>query len=317
MSVSVDARPETSHWGGVGAAAAVVAASAAGLSVLLPWLRLGVLSSHDLYYGTDVLAFAVPTVALALTLLVSAIAGSTLDDQRLRQAAVIAGVTLAVYVGALILLIECVSGLLPTSFLPKTITRVEFGVRALPGMWLAFAGAVVGTSALVVTWPQNIARSLWRLSNRLRSIVVFQVLVMTMLLVGMAWLRYVPWVEGVAGGESVDIQGWVVPGCGVLSLTAVGAVSLAAAAVLASRIRLGATVAAFGGWLMTLAAALTIITSGAISKFRFDAVAPERLQDFAPEFGTAPAAYAEFGLGLGAAAVAAALLIAVRRGEAA
>lgn len=167
-----------------------------------------------------------------------------------------------------LLVAESSSEVLPDELVPATFRRSTGVVVAGPGLWTTLSGAALVLVVAVSAAMSRFDPLAWRRRNGGREALATGALLTLAILV--AWLRYQPWVGSDALGHTIEISGQAAPLIGPASLLAL--VPLAAALVLSVRSQFTAAglVAAFGGWMVTLFAAIALIVTQTIPGLHLD-----------------------------------------------
>jgi hypothetical protein len=278
------------------------------LATLLPWVQAGIGEDPRAYTGIDLLALAVPVVAVAAGVLVATLVEGALRGRDRMSAALTLSLGAAAATGLLIAMLELASALIPDDFLPATVRRLAVDLSAGIGLWVAFiVFLVAAVAAAGERGPVRVGANIRGLGRRPgRAAAALALLVAAIALFG--WVRYEPWVDASAAGQHVSLAGSTTPWVAPLSLLALWLLIAGLAAALLRQGQLGALVAAAAGWLVTFLAALTIITAETFGRLRTDDLAIGHLRGVDPSFGAAPAAWTAFGTGVAAAAAGAILV---------
>lgn len=285
------------------------------VSTALPWLRVGAAGSVKLYTGLEVPALAAAVILFSLLCLGGVFVAWLRSSRDARDVALLGAVGVVCVAGVLLVVVECASAIIPNGLLPALVRRYALDLRAGPGLWLALAGGALAAAALSGRLPAATPELSGRVEHGLLRRPVLALLALVALAAGFGVLRYSPWITATAVGDHYGVGGWALPWVGPLSLLAMLGLIAAAAAALAGRETTAALVAAGAGWVITLVAALTIITASTLADVRFADFAPARLRGDVPHLGPSGGATFAFALGLAAVAVAATLLATRTAGE--
>ena len=134
---------------GAAACCAILLALTVG-SLVLPWLRVGLISPRcRLYEGKSLVILAIAVCALSSIAAGGAVVAAWTHRPTARRVAVLTASLLAGILGLALVLAEVAGALIPNGFLPATIRRYTLSVHAGPGLWLAFGGAILATLVLV------------------------------------------------------------------------------------------------------------------------------------------------------------------------
>jgi hypothetical protein len=287
-------------------------------SVFLPWARAGLSGTPVVYAGTSIPGLTVPFVAgSVITVAAALVARFGRRPEALLIAALSAGITTAAAAG-LIVALETVATLIPSSLLPATLRRLTIGVSAEVGLWVAFASALVATAAASGMAVPATLRNMHAPSRpgrprafplTLLRTQVLGLLGIALVIVATVWLRYEYWIGASAAQEHLRLAGWTIPWVGPLSLLATAILIAGMTVVLLGRTDIGALMVAGAGWLTSFLAALVILTCDTMAQLRLNDLAPEQIRGYGPTFQLGWAAWVVFLVGLVAAAAAAAIIM--------
>lgn len=278
---------------------ALVACVAVAAAELLPWVVAGAGTDASSYS-----AFEVWPLAIAELLAIAAGAGLAaaallLRRPQLKEKAMVAAIVAVVLTGATIAALETTAMLIPDSVLPATLRRTGLDLGAGIGLWIACAAGLIAVLSLADWRFRPIEIHTWRTAeNRPWALALLTLLALTILF---GWLRYETWFDAAGAGEELGLAGWAAPWIGPLSLLAVWTLIAAIGCGLMVRTQLAGLLAAAGGWLVTLVAAIAIVAANAIGGLA-DLTDP-LFSPVDPDFQVTLAAWFAFGVGLAAAAV--------------
>lgn len=280
--------------------AAAGAGTVVAVSTTLPWIHAGLGTRVRSYSGLDVLPLAVPVIAMALL-----ITGVALVEGVWRRTAgmpVTIGASCVATVGAAVLIavLELAGVLIPSGILPDTIRRVTVDLGADAGLWIGFLGSLVAAVAAAAA-QGSLAKNaqLRRLAARSTPrVALLAPVVLLLAILVLAWLRYEPWIEGGAAGQSVELEGFAVPWVGPLSLVALWLMVGGLTAMVLTRGQIGAVLAGYAGWLVTFLAGLSILTSEALARAGLEIA---HLHSPQVSFGETRATWAAYAAGILAA----------------
>jgi hypothetical protein len=267
----------------------------------LPWAVAGVGNEANSYSGFDI-----PPLAIAELLAIAASFGLAFGAllfhrPSLMEGALAAAVIAVAITAATIFALETVATMIPDSVLPATLRRGGLDLGAGIGLWLSWGAGLIAVLALTNWRFRPIEIRIWTSGvNRGWALALVSLLALTALF---GWLRYQTWFEASAAGEDLGLAGWASPWIGPLSLIAVCMTVAAIGLALVARTLPAGLLAAIGGWLMTLVAALAIVAANTIGGLAN--LADGALGTATPDFGVTLAAWAAFLVGLGVAAVGA------------
>jgi len=278
---------------------ALVACAVVAVAEFLPWVVAGVGTAASSYS-----AFEVWPLAVAELLAIAAGAGIAatallLRRPKLTEGATVAAIVAVVLTASTIVALETTAMLIPDSALPATLRRTGLDLGAGIGLWIACTAGLIAVLALAGWRFRPIEIRTWTTAgNREWALALLALLALTVLF---AWLRYETWFDAAAAGEELGLAGWAAPWIGPLSLLAVWMLIAAIGCGLGARTQLAGLLAAAGGWLVTLVAALAIVAANAIGGLA--TLADGLFSPADPDFQVTLAAWFAFLVGLAAAAV--------------
>lgn len=293
----------------VAAGVATVCSLVAALSIWLPWARVGLGGNVTLYTGSDMPAVATLIVVLSIASAICAGCSRGRPASGWQDAAVLASICSALVTGTMLLVIEIMSALIsPSWFVPEPIKRLTVDVRAGVGLWVALFGCVAAIVVLRTALLEELLRALEARSESMRRRVAITGGALFAAVAVIAWLRYEPWVGASVDGHHIGVSAWALPWAGPMSLAALGCVVAALVALSTLHFQVAALLACLGGWVLSLSAALAVISAGTLADVPFTRAIPNRYDHYSPSLGGGAAAWAAFALGLAVAGAGAALL---------
>ncbi len=286
----------------------------AAFSVLLPWLRVGMVGSVRLYNGTSLPVLSVVMIALPVLSMIAVAVGVSRRSATAEDLAMLGASLGLAIAGGLLGLVECASAIIPNGLLPATVRRYSLDLRAGPGLWLALIGSLVAVAALgghlaPGKWLPRVSReTIGRGEFRLSVGYAWPPVALGLLAVAFGFLRYGSWVIATADDQSYGIGGWSLPVIGPLSLCAMLGLIVAAIASLTAQDDWVALLAGSAGCVIMLTAAITVLIADTVARVRVADFAPAQLQAINPHLGPGGAASASYLVGLATGAVAIALM---------
>lgn len=280
----------------VGAAIAVCVTS-----LFLPWVRTGFAEDVELHRGIE-LPVAVAIVSVAV---VPAIVAVLFARPWSRDLAIGATLACAVSAGALLVVVEGLAASLPEGHLPEVVQRVSLSMRAGIGLWLAITSSLIACLLLRAGGVGAPLRSLVRAGASAHPARLGGAVALLVVVGVVGWLRYRTWIALEPLGEDIRVQGWALPWLGPLSMVALLGLVAALVACAVGAARIAGAVAAASGWMLTLAAATTIIGTDLVGRAVRVGAIPQEVRDGASTPSLAPEPWFVYGLGLLAAAIGA------------
>ncbi len=286
------------------AVAAIAGALAMAASLLWPWISVGVGGDVASYSGLDFPFVTVFCLVLSVAIVILAIAWWWRDEARIAMLIMVAALFSTLAAVALLLVSELVAGLVPV---PPLLDGSEVSMDLVYpgiGLWVGLGGSATVVLAASRPFVRSLRPDLeFGLERRGALATVF---VLLSLFVLVAWMRYEPWLVSSVLGDSLALPGSTIPFIGVATLFALALMAVALVLSMVSKTQLAGLVAAASGWLVSFAAALTVVTGQVLARFEI------RGLDFTDAttvtFHTGAAAWIAFASGMGVAAVGAFLV---------
>lgn len=288
-------------------AAAAIAMCVVFSGAVLPWFRVSLPTGSRTYSGVDTLVFWAPAGVLAALLMASLLVEFLRPETGGRLAALLCAAALAAISLLQIGAIETVATMIPNDFLPSSIRRTSFDLRAGVGLWLTFWSAVTAALALASAGRLERATRMFARVDGNRFLLGVGVSVAGTLIV-FSQLRYEPWLEVAAAGRRFGLEAWGLPWIGPCSLLPIWTLTLGLALLALARIRPAALAIALGGWMMTFASALTILSNDAVGRTGIEGLASRQIPGASADITLSWHTWLVFVLGLFAAGSAAVLL---------
>lgn len=165
-------------------------------------------------------------------------------------------------------LIELVTMWMSPDLLPATLRRLAFGLKPMPGIWLAAIGGALclvgaterghGARRLLVSLRRGLAQ---------RNPAALMFVALAVAVGVLAGARYGAWVHVNSTWESWNVPGWAMPWIGLLSLAALLAASaIGVLAAIRPSVGLGVALSTIG-WSIAFMAGLTILVSASTPSF--------------------------------------------------
>ena len=199
------------------------------------------------------------------------------------------------------------SALVPSGWLPTHSQHALIAFHSGAGVWMAMFAALA--LAFSSRWPQA--------STALPRVAMLACQRDPIVLLGSAgfaavglsaWSRYQPWVRTSAGGARGEVPGWGIPFAGPTGLIGVLTLAIALLMWVRSRKRTWLLVMACAGWLLSFAAAITVIVGTVLERIEVSAWLPTQTPGSSPQVAITWGAWLAFAAGCASAAIAAALL---------
>lgn len=293
---SMDEWGETVERTSAFSVAALAGAAILAASSKLTWISAQAGNGHVSYTLLKIpfLSFLF-WVALAIIVVgaVAALAGRS-------RGLLLAGAAAAVVAGGAAMFVffaESIAALIPGSGISLTFRQfmLAWGVGVGPGSWVAlFAATAVAVATIPPArdWTVERVGDLWRRGRG----ALFALAALAIAIFALAQLRHASWVTAEALGSSLSLSPDALWGIAPGTLLAAWLVAVGLLLACFGVAQLGALLAAFAGWFVSFAAGLAIAVPTALSGTSLHS---------AQATGQA---WLTFGLGLGIAAAAAALL---------
>lgn len=245
---------------------AACAGAVALASGTTPVARASLPTGTETYVGWDVLPLWTPLALLSLGLVVVGLTGAARPTPSARQFLVVAGGGLAVASGLEIALIEVVASWVPSEVVPVTLRRTYLDLQAGAGLWIAFGAGV--TAVMVVAVGPRVMQggaALGRVVPRARPALIACVALIVGAAVAFGLLRYQPWLTATGAEQTFELEAWSLPVIGPWSLAPMWCLSIGALVMVVTDSAVGPLFAVFAGWLMSAAAATTVLFDQSIS----------------------------------------------------
>ena len=246
------------------AAIAVAGALALSASSFLPWVSVRLGGTAVTYDGFDLPVVAVLSVSVCAAMAALAVAWWLRPDDRIAMLIVsTASASLAATL-VLLLAVELAGDFSPASILPVDFEGPSDVATPGPGLWVGLAASLVVLLSAGEPLLQRRYPRLRLVPTARRAAAVWFVLLSLFVLVG--WSRYQPWLESSVAGGSPTLSGRAVPVVGFASLVALALLGVALVLAAIPKSQTAGLVAAGSGWLLSFAAAISLIAGETLAR---------------------------------------------------
>jgi hypothetical protein len=202
--------------------------------------------------------------------------------------------------------IEASGNLIPASLLPSTVRRSAGVLGVGAGAWTTLAGAALAVAAASAPVSGRFRLLIRESAADRRRAGALLALAFLVLLVG--WLRYQPWLDSAALGETLTVNGQAAPWVGPGSLFALCLLVGAFVALAFSRFQEAGLIVAGAGWLISFLAAITVVAGESLAQLGLDDLLEGSLGVESVTFHVAFAAWGTYVCGIAIATVGAFLV---------